>query len=324
MKKVLLGTSALLLTTSIAWAEVSVGGDGRMGIVGGGTDDTATVGVDETDLNFTSRIRISFSASGETDAGLQFGGSIRADNAGGGNSGTAGSVFVSGTFGKISMGDVAGAPEAAVGDLSGVGLTGLGDFNEFFYLSNNPDLTTALTLATTTDAARPAARWDYTTGDLGIHVSADNPGGDTDAYGIAVTYAMGNISFGLGHEVMNAPGADLDHTIAGVSAGFGDATVKAIYGTADLDGTVGDDFEQYGVSLDFVSGATTFTAYYRTVDIDGTSGDIYGVGVAYDLGGGASLVAGYVDGDDVNPLTTGTFGSSLSDPSYDFGINMSF
>jgi outer membrane protein OmpU len=299
MKKVLFATTALVMTAGVAAAEVSVGGDGRMGVISS----------DGGDLAFTSRIRISFSASGETDAGLSFGGSIRADNAaasatttdadangswdtsGGGVNGAAGSVFVEGTFGKISMGDVSGAPEAAVGDLSGVGLTGLGDLNETTYLSNG---------------TRPAARWDYTTGDLGLHVSSDNPGpaGDT-AYGIAVTYSMGDISFGIGHE----DGGGSDHTIAGVTAGFGDATIKVIYGTADLAGT---DFDQAGVSIDYVSGATTLTAFYDTEDLGGVDTDSYGIGVAYDLGGGASLKAGWVDSD------------GLSDASYDLGISMSF
>lgn len=300
MKKVLFATTALVMTAGVAAAEVSVGGDGRMGVIS----------TDGGDLAFTSRIRISFSASGETDAGLSFGGSIRADNAaksasdtnadtnfdtnsGGGVEGTAGSVFVEGSFGKISMGDVSGAPEAAVGDLSGVGLTGLGDFNELTYLSN---------------ATRPAARWDYTTGDLGLHVSSDNPGpaGDT-AYGIAVTYAMGDISFGLGHEDNGA-----GHTVAGVTAGFGDATVKVAYGTSsDL------DFDQMGISVDYVTGATTLSAFWINKEFGPAAAtpsdtDSYGVGVAYDLGGGASIKAGYADSD------------SLTDASYDFGISMSF
>lgn len=310
MKKVLITTTALVMTAGVAAAEVSVGGDGRMGFesnVGSGGD-----------LQFESRIRISFSASGETDAGLSFGGSIRADNSGGGAAGTDGSVFVEGTFGKISMGDVAGAPEAAVGDLSGVGMTGAGDFNEFVYLSNNTDLSAAVG----TEAARQAARWDYTTGDLGIHISSDQISGDLDTYGIAVTYSAGDISFGLGYEDMSNAAADLDHIIAGVTAGFGDATVKVIYGSGDLDATAAD-FEQMGISLDYVTGATTLTAYYRSVELDALDGDVYGIGVAYDLGGGASLKAGYADGDDVNPLSA-TFGDALAEASYDFGITMSF
>ena len=295
MKKVLLASTALVMSAGFAAADVSVGGDGRMGII-----------VDEgADAAFTSRIRISFSASGETDLGLAFGGSIRADNAGAGASGTAGSVFVEGTFGRISMGDVSGAPEAAVGDLSGVGLTGLGDLNELTYLSN---------------ADRPAARWDYVTGDLGLHVSVDNPNAGTaddgDAYGIAVTYSAGDISFGLGYETSDDAGGlgvGADHIVAGVTAGLGDASIKVVYGTADIDG--GDDFEQYGISLDFVTGATTLTGFWITKDstvaaLD--SGDAYGIGVSYDLGGGAALKAGYVDGD------------ALTDASYDLGISMSF
>ena len=279
MKKVLFATTAVVMTAGVAAAEVSVGGDGRMGVII----------TDGGDLSFTSRIRISFSASGETDAGLSFGGSIRADNSGGGASGTAGSVFVEGTFGKISMGDVSGAPEAAVGDLSGVGLTGLGDFNELLYLSNSD---------------RPAARWDYTTGDLGIHVSADNPGAAGDpALGVAITYAMGDISFGLGHE----EAGNVGHTVAGVTAGFGDATVKAVYGDAsDI------DFSQYGLSVDFVTGATTITAFWLHSELGVLENDAQGIGIAYDLGGGASIKAGIADSD------------ALTDASYDLGISMSF
>ena len=306
MKKVLLASTALVMSAGIAAADVSVGGDGRMGVI-------STQG---SDIGFTSRIRISFSASGETDLGLAFGGSVRADHYDsscinsdgatppaapavggafvcsdvGGTNGTQGSVFVEGTFGKISMGDVSGAPEAAVGDLSGVGLTGLGDRNELTYLSN---------------ATRPAARWDYVTGDLGLHVSADNPGPAGDqAYGLAVTYGIGDIALGLGIE----DNGTASHVVAGVTAAFGDATVKVAYGNAD-----DIDFEQMGISLDYVTGATTLTAFWINKEVTGVSDvDSYGLGVSYDLGGGAAIKAGYVDADD------------FTDASYDFGISMSF
>ncbi len=301
MKKVLLASTALVLSAGVAAADVSVGGDGRMGVRNNG---------DNGDLAFTSRIRISFSASGETDSGLAFGGSIRADNSsegdddddtsgGGGDTGADGSVFVEGTFGKISMGDVSGAPEAAVGDLSGVGLTGLGDLNELTYLSNSD---------------RPAARWDYITGDLGLHVSADNPGPAGDqAYGLAVTYGVGDISFGLGME----DNGTASHIVAGVTAGLGDATVKAVYGDAD-----DLDFTQYGLSVDFVTGATTLTAFWRAAEVGTAEGTAYGIGVSYDLGGGAAIKAGYVDGDTINDL--GAVDTPLSEGQYDFGISMSF
>ena len=53
------GFMALLMSAGIASAEVSVGGDGRMGVRS----------TDGGDAMFSSLIRISFSASGETDNG---------------------------------------------------------------------------------------------------------------------------------------------------------------------------------------------------------------------------------------------------------------
>jgi len=88
----------------------------------------------ENKFAFDSRMRARISFSGETDTGLAFGGNFRIDGAGNaasGNMGTAASqVFISGAFGRLAMGDVAGAVQGAVGDLHGVGLTGLGFENE--------------------------------------------------------------------------------------------------------------------------------------------------------------------------------------------------
>jgi outer membrane protein OmpU len=274
MKKLLLASTALVLSAGVAAAEVRVGGDGRMGIVQ--AFDNPDTAVNENDsLAFTSRIRISFAASGQTDGGLTFGGSIRADNAAGGSAGTAGSVFISGAFGRLTMGDVSGAPEAAVGDVSGVGLTGLGDLNEATYLSN-------------ASAGRPAMRYDYTTGAFGIHVSADNPFDGREVYGIAVTYNAGAYKFGLGYE----DNGTTDHIVAGGSATFGDATVKAFYGSASgaLSG------EQFGLSIDYKIDALTLTAFYvdKASDLGSTG---YGLGAAYSLGGGATLRGGYAHKD---------------------------
>ena len=100
MKKILLATTVLGMTAGFAAADVSVSGDARMGVVS--TDG---------DSVFSSRMRIKFSGSGTTDGGLSFGGSFRANDAQGAKAGTAGSVFISGAFGKISMGDVDGGDD---------------------------------------------------------------------------------------------------------------------------------------------------------------------------------------------------------------------
>lgn len=314
MKKVLLASTALVLSAGVAAADVRVSGDGRMGIISSF----------DNDVSFTSRVRIAFTGSGQTDGGLSFGGSIRADNAGGltvndpgagvpieatdivpggGAAGVAGSVFISGDFGTLTMGDVSGAPEAAVGDVSGVGLTGLGDLNEMTYLSNRGA------------GARSAARYDYSFGDFGVHVSADNPVAypnlpgartENETYGIAVTYSGDLFSAGLGYEDRSGFAS---HIIGGVSVDFAGATVKAIFGQADLVG--GGTADQWGLSLDYSFGATTLTAFY--VDKDAALGsEGWGLGAAYDLGGGASVKAGYASNETTNK------------DAFDFGISFSF
>ena len=71
MKKLLLATTALTLSAGVAAADpVSLSGDARMGLV-----------YDGDDVKMTSRARVAFTLSGETDGGLAFGAGFRADNA---------------------------------------------------------------------------------------------------------------------------------------------------------------------------------------------------------------------------------------------------
>ncbi len=344
MKKVLLASTALVMSAGFAAADVSVGGDGRMGVIDGfngtltldgpdglpGTPDDITVNRND-ELTFTSRIRIIFTASGETDSGLAFGGTIRADNAGnvgivdaqgrtpgddgfnpatatlqgGGTFGGAGSVFIEGSFGKLSMGDVDGAAEAAVGYVSGVGLTGLSDLNENIYIAG-PGIGGSL----------PAALYEYSGGDWAVYVSATSPttfvGVESDInYSVGGSYAFGNFSVAAGYE--NNDALNTDHWILGGTATFGDFTGKLIWGTASGDA----DGDQWGISGDYTFDATTVTAFYTDstdIELAGSSigTEAWGLGAAYDLGGGASLVGGYVSNE-----TSG-------EDAYDFGIAFTF
>ena len=93
------------------------------------------------DLRAISRVRFGVNMTGETDSGITFGATIRADNAAGGQGGTvgqtAGSVFVSGSWGTLTYGDTNGADEQWVGDVPGdYSLTGLGDLDETRFISN--------------------------------------------------------------------------------------------------------------------------------------------------------------------------------------------
>jgi outer membrane protein OmpU len=280
MKKILLATTVLVGTAGFAAAEVTLSGSARMGVAS----------FDGGDLEFSSRVRVVFNLSGETDGGLAFGATIRADNAAGGNVGEAGSVFISGAFGKLSMGDVDGAANAAVGHVSGVGYTGLNSYNESTFIANGGGNSDAL--------------YEYSTGDLGFYLSATNPGNGDVAASVAVSYAMGDYSFALGYE---DDGAGTDHIIVGANATFGAVTVKARYGEAS--GVI--EGSQMAASIDYTMDALTLTAFY-TDDEELLGDEAYGIGASYDLGGGASLMGGYVEN------------KSIDESSYDLGVSFSF
>ena len=291
MKKVLFATTALVLSAGVAAADVAVSGNGRMGIISN-FDNPLTPLVDESDLAFTSRIRIAFTASGETDGGLSFGGSIRADNSGNGAAGTAGSVFMSGGFGTVTMGDVDGAAEAAAGNVRGVGLTGLGDLNDASYLSNSAG------------GFRPAMRYDYTVSGFGVHISADQPTAANGATSIGFTYGgIEGLALGLGFETAG----DNDHIIVGGSYTLSSVTLAATYGQASIGGT---DLNQMALSAAYTMDALTLSAYYADNEISAT--EAFGLGGQYNLGGGASVRGGWVSNE-----TSG-------ETAFDLGVNFSF
>ena len=299
MKKILLASTILATSAGFAAAEVTVGGSATMGV-------TYTEG-EANEFAFVSNIEIEFTASGETDGGLSFGGSILADEAVDGSAGTAGSVFISGGFGRLSMGDVDGAAEFVVGDLDGVGYDGLGDLNENVYFANGVLASSLndLILEVEPDAEellglRPTARYEYTTGGLTFALSIDNPGKDIagefeDVYSIGVKYDMNGYSVGLGYETVKLGGESVDHIIAGASAAFAGVNVKAVYGRASDLG-----FTQYGLSATYEVDALGVTGYYRVEEFDTNGADptrkgtAIGLGASYDLGGGASILGGIV------------------------------
>jgi outer membrane protein OmpU len=277
MKNLLIASTALVMTAGVAAADVSVSGNGRMGIAYNSTDANT--------MSFTSRIRASIAMSGETDGGLSFGGSFGVHDAVAAKTGQSGSIYISGAFGRITMGDVSGAAESVVGDLHGVGMTGVGDFNEMSYLSNSD---------------RPAMRYDYTSGDMTLAVSSDNPGAGSPAYSVAVGYSTGMYAVGLGYENAGAT----DHVIGFGSITMSDMTFKAIYGSASGGDT------QYGVSVSGAVGDMGVSAFY--VDSTIVGGASYGLGGSYDLGGGAKLVGGVAHTDTGAGQTRADFGVSFT------------
>ncbi|MBL8561774.1 MAG: porin, partial [Gemmobacter sp.] len=257
--------------------------------------------------------RVVFDLSAESDNGLSFGASFRADQAGddaeGGAKGNTdmgkGTIWVSGGFGKLAMGDVVSAGEAALGDLSGVGYTGLGDFSDIPYINGDDG----------NDFDGTGALYSYSAGAIGFHLGmtdgSDNDPTTVDAdasYSIGASYGTDAYSVALAY-LSGTPGNDTaEEIILGGSGNIGAAKVKAYY--ADFKNTAIE--KSFGLSVDYGMDATTLTAFVRRDDLGATDADTFGLGVAYDLGGGAALKAGVVDSD------------YLADTVADLGITMSF
>jgi outer membrane protein OmpU len=311
MKKILLATTMLAATAGFAAAEVTLSGDARMGVI-----NNFVTGVDgNDDTAFTSRARVTFNMSGESDSGLSFGASFRADNSNAASAGRAGSVFVSAGGFTVSMGDVDGAALAAVGQVAGVGMTGLGDNNELIYVANGgldgifgegDDITARAGL--TSD---PSVLVQYTAGDLSVYGSVTNPGYSVegfegDAYALGAAYTMDAYTFSVGYEDLSVteiagPGSmDITHVVLGTNATFGQVTVSGRYGSGDVDvnGVAIADIAQSALSATYAMDAVSLTAFVSSKSIEDAAGanvlsvDAMGVGASYDLGGGASFVGG--------------------------------
>ena len=310
MKKVLLATSVLAMTAGFASAEVTVSGTARMGVI-------ADFG--DADPAFTSRVRIIFTASGETDSGLSFGATVRNDQSGVGNTENGDSVvYISGAFGKLSMGDVDGAAAAAVGQVDPVGLTGLSDLNEIAYLLGNEDT---------------SALYEYSTGSIGLYFSAQPNDGNSN-FGVGANYTMGDYKFGIGYENVedgSTPGSGwpdkigfspffgngATQVVLGADATFGPVTAKVRFARYDED-NIDAGMDQAALSVTYTADALAVTGFYSnfrgTDGYEGDDADFYGVGASYDLGGGATVVGGYSSAD---------YGAG-SDDAFDLGLSFSF
>lgn len=239
-----------------------------------------------------------------------------------------GEIFVSGDFGTLTMGDVDGAAEQVVGDLAGVGLTGLGDWNENIFLVDG----------NAQPSGSPLALYEYSIEGLTLGLGLT----DDQGWNIGAGYETDMWSVGLGYEsvqdgaavTIRSPGAfvpatdsngqvtltgnstnlvfitpDSAHqTIGQAAVTFAGVTLKGSYGLIDLE-NVGE-IAQYGVSASYGWDAITLSGFYRAVDTDSDNSfraanpnfkdgisDFYGIGLAYDLGGGLAIETGVAQAD---------------------------
>lgn len=315
MKKVLFATTALVATAGIASAEISISGFAEMGIAGFDTS-----GVPGGDLAFHNDIGINIDMSGETDGGLTFGAHMELDdtNGSGAINGAWGSdnesVFISGGFGTLTLGEIDGAFDKRLKEvaLAGGSITDDETAHAGYNGNGNFDGT----------EDNQILRYDYSFGDFGFSLSMEqnnNGASGDDIYALGVSYDMDMASgialgFGLGYQT----GGDVDFDAIGVSiyADFGNGFEAALNYT-DYDDAVGGDGTHIGVGVAYTMDAFTFALNYGEYDYDAAGADSsgYGMVVNYDLGGGAVVQFGYGSSDLEVGADTDT---------YSLGIAMSF
>ncbi len=327
MKKVLFATSALVLSAGFASAEVAVSGDGRMGVI-----------YDGNDAQFSSRARVKFTLTGESDAGLSFGGAFRVDQesdytAGNTESnrsaarGTAGAVWISGTYGKLSMGDVVGAAEAAIGDLPEIGYTDGefgGDIEEISFLVGDGE----------NEDQGPTILYEYTVNNISFYASAtdgsnvagpgvvgrsdvfDLDGNQVDtadtAWSVAAKYEGSNFWAALSY---SDNGDDSEIGLA-AEGKFNNFAIKGVYMDYSIDSIADADAKTYGLGATYQMDAIAVKGFWRRDEVE-VAGfdeeyDSFGIGADYDLGGGAVLAGGIIDTD------------YLDDTVLDMGVKFSF
>ncbi len=278
------------------------------------TVDTLLEGTE--DLRAVSRVRWGVTMTGESDSGITFGATIRADNANGGGTGassgsgqTDGDVFVSGAWGTLTFGDTNGADEQHVGDANGnLSVTGLGDFNETPFISNGGGFGDDSINFANNPEARPTVRYDYNFEGFGLSASTNRNLNDV---GVGASYTAefggGSVTGGVGYydfqEFTTTSGTEVrggEQWSVGATGTFGGFSGGVVYTAASADynqgsGIVGGDLDVLNVGLGYTFDAWSVSAYYATIMTANGPVDVfddkdsYGASVQYDLGGGASV-----------------------------------
>ena len=338
MKKVLFATTALIATASMAAAEVRISGYGRFGLDYNDSNDTAATGNGVSSTTLTSRLRLQFDMSAETDNGVAFGARYRAqaesrdNNPGGATFNGARFFATTGGF-TLGVGNIIGAIENTPGlyletRTAGIGIDGAG-FESIV-----------------TNVNGESFNWDaYSSSGVG-------------ANGVEVLYSAGgfngHISYSADNETFAANNnAGIDRTALSLAYTFGDWTAAIAYqdssGPAPLFEekllfTIAGDLGQFGVRFAYADndGISKY-GLYGTVDIGAAStlvafvtqedavsetdlansrndnrddvagsnnreGTGYGLNYSYDLGGGVSFEAGWrTASDDNNTVQAGVY-----------------
>ena len=325
MKKVLLTTTALVMTAGFAAAEVSMSGTTQAAVSSTRSGDNILS--THVDLNMAisgaSENGITMSAAIGYDAGRQVDAAdfeLDAEEAARSTGNTTGDTTTTDNNPAWST----AAPSLTIGyegytitaDGSGVADYYNGDINsgELGIAGTMGDVAFGVTssIGAAAGASQSSYMLSYTMGDITVKLvgSDDADDGGTDATKATITYKMGDTTFTLAND--DKDGANSNVTSVGFSTKMDTVTIaytaKSVEAVANS--SVGDDWD---ASISYTAGA--LTASYGT-DEDSVST----ISASYDLGGGANLFAAIRSGTD----NGGANGAQRDRDFQAVGINFAF
>jgi outer membrane protein OmpU len=326
MKKLLLASTAIVATAGMAAADITMSGYAEIGM----RDAGGAVG-----MEMHSDMDIGFKLSGASDNGLTFGASIDLDEVSGGIASTGGphAVHVSGAFGTLTMGDTDGALDKANAEVAAL-TTIADDHSTHAGYNGGAGLDSGDIL-----------RYDTTAAGFGLSASIgqSDVAVANDVMGYGITTTLGTVAVSAAYQADNVQ----DITAVSAKTSIGGLTITANYSEATMAATpavaavtavafsrnattgvltgavaadavaaINNSYEHSAIGLAYTVSGVNLHANYGSYDYDdGTQADGYGLAANYGLGGGATVMVGYGNGNARNAtadVSTFSLGLGLS------------
>ncbi|RWR06619.1 porin [Paenirhodobacter populi] len=301
MKKVLFATTALVFSAGFAAAEVSISGYGRFGA----SYDSSKSG-DDSKSWIEQRLRFNIDALTTTDGGVEFGGRLRLqydnrDTAAGRTTNTAPALFYVSYGGlRVEVGNVNTAIDSdPLIYNSEIGITerSFGDPRSNFWTYNSGSYGTdnRSGIYAKYSIAGFTAQASYIDPD---QVSDAHPGADLRSeQSVAFSYETGPLTVSTAATWNGAGKKSNTVWYAGAAYQFVEEFTAGLnYIDEGYDGTRnGADYSDLGKTITlygtYTIDAVSLTGYIANNDADDNKSDtVYGLGAAYDLGGGTKLL----------------------------------
>ena len=268
MKKILLATTVLAMSAGFAAADVKVSGSASMGIANDGVGDAFEV-YNSGELDFAATV--------VSDAGVEFG------------------MSTSVSFGNsYSFGDGEDAFGGEAGTVGAPTLTAKGAFGTLTFADDGVDQLYS-------DDTAGDVGFAYTAGDLSLNIVSDVDASTGVEWSASVGYTMSGVALSYTADALNSYNASASYTSGGITGTIetdSDAGGEAVNTLTVAYAANGMSVELSADSADYTSIAVGYSANGLSVDVSTDSDDAWEATTSYDLGGGATLVAGMNAGEE--------------------------